>query len=102
MIKVIDVPAGTKLYRFSTKGTNNPKHYFATNKNILPGDVGKYGSMSKNPSKFILEEFTLTSPLKVLKSKVNNITEAGATQVFSTEVQGASTAKTIKDFGNPR
>jgi len=89
------LPVGTKLYRYSTKGTNSPKHYFTTNKNALPGDVGKQRSISKNISNTIFEEFTLTKSVKVVKSKVNNVIEPGSTQVFSTEIQQASKVKKL-------
>jgi hypothetical protein len=91
--------AGTKVYRYSTKGTNNPKHYFTTQKDALPGDVGK-NSLRNNSSNVIFEEFTLQKPVEVLKSKVNLINEPGATQIFSTELQAASKSKTLIDFGN--
>ncbi len=53
------------------------------------------GSVSKNLSSTIFEEFTLTEPVEVLKSKVNNIIEPGTTQVFSPKIQGVSQVKEL-------
>jgi len=87
------LPKGTKLYRFTVKGATD-KHYFTLNKDAIPTELGK-GNMIRYSDKIIKEEFTLTQDVKVLRSTVNNDGVAGAGQVFSVEVQGKSTVRTI-------
>jgi len=93
------LPAGTKLYRFSHKQATE-KHYFTTDIEALPGDVG-LNPFKMDASQVVFEEFTLTKPVEVLKSRVNLINEAGAEQVFSPQIQKSSTSRILKDFGEP-
>ena len=87
------LPKGSEVFRYSEIGTTNPKQYFFTELQVAPGEVGK-GSMYADPSKYVLEKFTLTKPVKVLNSTVDLANTPGAKQVFSTEIQGASTVQT--------
>ncbi len=56
--------------------------------------------MYADPSKFILEKFTLNKAVKGLESTVDLEGLPGAKQVFSTEIQAASSVETIKTFNN--
>ena len=84
---------GTMFYRYSRIGTSSPKHYFTTELEVTPGMLGK-NSMYRDPSKWMLEEYTLTKRVTGLESTTNLAGESGATQVFSTQIQGSSTVKT--------
>jgi hypothetical protein len=55
--------------------------------------IGK-GSIYGKSGNYVLEKYTLNKPVKVLNSTVNLEGEVqGAKQVFSTEVEGASTVE---------
>ena len=62
-----------------------------------PGTLGK-ASMYADPSKFVLEKFILTKPVTVLRSTLDLASSPGATQVFSTQVEKASSSEVIKKF----
>jgi hypothetical protein len=89
--------AGTKLFRYSKKGTTDPKHYFFTEKFTLPGAVGKVSAMN-NPQNYIIEEFTLTKSVKVLKSTTDLAGKPAGNQIFSTEIQKSSTLKSANTW----
>ena len=90
---------GTKVYRYSVKGTKSSKQYYTTDPNATIDDLGK-SSFRRDPSKIVKEEFTLTKDTKVLNSTVDLDGKAGGTQLFSTDLQKNSVSKVIKDYGN--
>lgn len=91
--KVLDV--GTKLYRWSRKGTTDAKHYFSTSKGFHPTEAGLQSSLFSNPSDWEFEEFTLTKKIKALHSTVDLDGEKGVQQVFSTQIESNSTSKVV-------
>jgi RHS repeat-associated protein len=90
---------GDKVYRFSIDGDNGPKHYFTTEKDFLPGEVGK--NSYRNRTDVIIEEFTLNEDVKVLNSTIDmKDGTKGKSQIFSTEIQNASTVKQGKSWAD--
>jgi RHS repeat-associated protein len=88
-------PEGSVFYRYSLKGTTEPKHYFFEEEYTMPGEVGKH-SMYANPDKYVKEKFTLTKPVKVLNTRVRLGNEPSSSrQIFSTEIEKASKIEKI-------
>ncbi|MCC9019914.1 MULTISPECIES: hypothetical protein [Flavobacterium] len=53
-----------------------------------------------NPQNYIIEEYTLTKPIKVLNSTTDLAGKAGGKQVFSTEIEKNSTVKAASNWGD--
>ncbi|MDB9383652.1 hypothetical protein PN465_15715 [Nodularia spumigena CS-584] len=93
--KTYDV--GTKFYRYTKKGSTDPRHYFFTEEYTLPGAVGKLDAMRTGD--YIIEEYTLTSKVKTLNSTTDLDGQPGNNQVFSTEIEKNSTKRSGAGWG---
>jgi RHS repeat-associated protein len=87
----------SKVYRYTEIGTTTPNQYFFSQDYTLPGSVGKVSAMS-NPAKYVIEEYTLTKEIKVLRSTTDLAGKPGGKQIFSAEIESNSTVKSAKSW----
>jgi len=97
-VSIKNLNKGDEVFRYTEIGTDKPKHYYFTNVDVAPGQIGKMTSMYKDPSKWIMEKFTLEKPVEGLTSTIDLAGDKGAIQIFSTEIEAASKVEIIKRY----